>query len=759
LVIGVAHKTTDISSPSSVMISQSRGKSLLCGSLLIGAIIETSINEALTGREVWDDPSYSVFLFLGDLLLLLWMWGVSIQVWRRCGIPWAKLLGLTGTPLAKNDLPEHAVYETATDLSIVYLATFVIFNWASRNSGSSSFLTPLEQEQRSSESVNIDESSAVDNIDIATAELGMHHILPPALLCYFAYISLTPWIHKKVWWQYLYNVSAAPFYMVTFRCGYVGDILTSLVRVLAKALYSILYVIQLPIALTTENGLNILRMESWWKSSTVQDGILPWLMLFPLWIRLMQCLRRSVETGHRWPHIANALKYTSAIAVVGIGALAPNIRTEYTFRAYVWVIGFVCATIYQFCWDITMDWGLLVPGSSPLADKSLSLASALASMLGVQDEYQHHQELSDIIADNSSSSMHEQAHPNGAVLQLLHWCVGTSALRKKRLLGPLWIYLTIMISNLILRFAWTLTLLPNNNDSSTYGYSLLMAYLTPVIAAAEVLRRMVWGFLRLEWEHIEIQQKAAAIAAEIESTQKEGENSNKSTGDCNIDSIQENDSEEGPFIAMGMNALDDRDGPMHWFSHWLPSMPHESSTTSHQSNGSTLYNAADPNGTSHILKPILTLFRTIIRYVLEGIACIVQRAYVVVSRVLGCPSETPHNSNNNDDKFRRMFNDASWFIAPIPRVWSHAIAIQINKLLTDKVLVSTDFYRNTSEYSRIHHSEIIDNNDDDVDSPSISKILSTKSDSVDVDMQEQLIVEALMFALLLLAFLFLIAFL
>ena len=93
---------------------------------------------------------------------------------------------------------------------------------------------------------------------------------------------------------------------------------------------------------------------------------------------------------------------------------------------------------------------------------------------------------------------------------------GGLALRKHRLLGPLYIYFIIMIGNLILRFAWTLTLVQQaayfntkNADVGEDAYTLssllsaLFNHLTPMIAAAEVLRRMVWGFLRVEWEHIE----------------------------------------------------------------------------------------------------------------------------------------------------------------------------------------------------------------------------------------------------------------
>jgi hypothetical protein len=171
----------------------------------------------------------------------------------------------------------------------------------------------------------------------------------------------------------------------------------------------------------------------------------------------MQCLRRSVETGKRWPHMANGLKYTSAIVVIALGTLRPSVRQN-----PLWVLGFVFATLYQFTWDLAMDWGIVVPASSPGA-------SSLA------------------------------------------W--GGLALRRVRLLGGLGVYTAVISANLLLRFAWTLTLLPTNVGDPTSLYSVAMAYLGPLIAAAEILRRMVWGFFRLEHEQLEVIGAVGAAAS------------------------------------------------------------------------------------------------------------------------------------------------------------------------------------------------------------------------------------------------------
>lgn len=81
---------------------------------------------------------------------------------------------------------------------------------------------------------------------------------------------------------------------------------------------------------------------------------------------------------------------------------------------------------------------------------------------------------------------------------------GNFALRETRLLGPTWIYVTVIIFNLLLRFAWTLTLLPVDPTQHKTFYTTLLSHLGPLIAAGEILRRMVWGFFRLEYEQLQV---------------------------------------------------------------------------------------------------------------------------------------------------------------------------------------------------------------------------------------------------------------
>ncbi len=260
------------------------------------------------------------------------MWGLSLRVWRLAGINYITLLSLEESDLAASALsynPEQAEYNvlnSAADLSLVYLLAFILFNKALRGSFS------LEGEPAAA------------------------HVIPACLLIFYIVRFFFPLETRKVYLNMLWKVLAAPYYAIKFRDGYVGDLLTSLVRVSVNLSFSLVYV-TLTIFWWVSNHLNraeSVHTPSWQHSVPYRFILIPFLTIFPLWLRLMQCLRRSVETGNRWPHYFNALKYCSAISVFSFAAFRPSIQ----LNPY-WILCLIGATCYQFTWDITMDWGLV----------------------------------------------------------------------------------------------------------------------------------------------------------------------------------------------------------------------------------------------------------------------------------------------------------------------------------------------------------------------------------------------------------------
>jgi hypothetical protein len=97
---------------------------------------------------------------------------------------------------------------------------------------------------------------------------------------------------------------------------------------------------------------------------------------------------------------------------------------------------------------------------------------------------------------------------------------GRLRLRTARLYRHAAMYYAIAATNLVLRFFWALTLLPE------YVYPELQLYLSPFVAAAEICRRSMWGLLRVENEHLSVYGTATAIdrpqAAGTKDTDKSG---------------------------------------------------------------------------------------------------------------------------------------------------------------------------------------------------------------------------------------------
>jgi hypothetical protein len=60
-----------------------------------------------------------------------------------------------------------------------------------------------------------------------------------------------------------------------------------------------------------------------------------------------------------------------------------------------------------------------------------------------------------------------------------------------------------MMVNLVLRFSWAIVLLPEQLSTQSMLFDYISTNFQTFMAAAEIVRRMIWGFIRLEWEHIE----------------------------------------------------------------------------------------------------------------------------------------------------------------------------------------------------------------------------------------------------------------
>mmetsp|Transcript_32275 Transcript_32275/g.47055 ORF Transcript_32275/g.47055 Transcript_32275/m.47055 type:complete len:673 (+) Transcript_32275:100-2118(+) len=277
-------------------------------------------------------------------------------------------------------------------------------------------------------------------------------IFPLVLYLFVATVLLLPWKKRGNFWNIVSLTVMAPYHDVTFRDGFIGDILTSTVRPLQDIAFTAFYLL---------SGL-----QGWWsKSYGIDDAAVPversWLlhtavlpacMISPLWWRFLQNLRQAYDAKKRWPYLGNALKYFVAAEVALFGLFDPSKK-----QTFVWMASFFFATLYQVWWDVFMDWELLV--------------------------------WRDDLPPSSSK---------------IRW---PFALRSQRLYQWKMTYYFIFVINFLLRFCWTLSFIPMRYLSQSgllvnHFQSDLHILAGPAIASAEIIRRTLWGLLRVEFEAI-----------------------------------------------------------------------------------------------------------------------------------------------------------------------------------------------------------------------------------------------------------------
>ena len=82
------------------------------------------------------------------------------------------------------------------------------------------------------------------------------------------------------------------------------------------------------------------------------------------------------DTRSRWPYLGNAFKYAFAQSIILFGVFKPHLRSpvdsaRITPYQVIWILAFICSTLYSFWWDVVMDWGLGNPDSGFLRDRLL----------------------------------------------------------------------------------------------------------------------------------------------------------------------------------------------------------------------------------------------------------------------------------------------------------------------------------------------------------------------------------------------------
>jgi len=135
------------------------------------------------------------------------------------------------------------------------------------------------------------------------------HLLPVVLLAYSLYRLVFPWAQRQEMWRIIAQIVVAPLGAVGFKelfRRYDDQFQKSVVRSCAWGL--------LPVS-----GRLYCRPRGHGMcgpTSVAQKYIAPLVIAFPLWLRLLQCLKRYYLTARRVPPLPNACKYGISIGKI-----------------------------------------------------------------------------------------------------------------------------------------------------------------------------------------------------------------------------------------------------------------------------------------------------------------------------------------------------------------------------------------------------------------------------------------------------------
>jgi len=167
----------------------------------------------------------------------------------------------------------------------------------------------------------------------------------------------------------------------------------------------------------------------------------------------------------------------------------------------LWLLCAVVNSLYSFWWDVTNDWGfdLLVPSTSPPPKRPTSLPRPLV-LPSMHERDETLTGPSPIHSPAPSSSSLSSPTPQSAPHP---WGL------RSTLLFPLPLYPAAIFADLVLRLTWAVKLSSHLHAHAAAEGSLLIF----VLEVAEIFRRWLWVFFRVEWEVVRARASFAHVPA------------------------------------------------------------------------------------------------------------------------------------------------------------------------------------------------------------------------------------------------------
>lgn len=254
-----------------------------CVVLLIWLLWDSLFDDS-QGIDLFQHPIVHVYAAIGGGLLLLWTWALNLLVWERAGVDHAAIFAFASPLTSVQD-----VFSATSLATTLYLCNLLLYYKLLRGvAGPLQALPP--------------------------------HLLPVVLLAYSLYRLVFPWAQRQEMWRIIAQIVVAPLGAVGFKEVFFADTMTSFNKVSYEAVLGGCYLFRggfIADHATTGSAAasSSLYHEMCGPTSVAQKYIAPLVIAFPLWLRLLQCLKRYYLTARRVPPLPNAFKCGISLSV------------------------------------------------------------------------------------------------------------------------------------------------------------------------------------------------------------------------------------------------------------------------------------------------------------------------------------------------------------------------------------------------------------------------------------------------------------
>eukprot|EP01087_Luapelamoeba_hula_P016804 TRINITY_DN5201_c0_g1_i3.p1 TRINITY_DN5201_c0_g1~~TRINITY_DN5201_c0_g1_i3.p1 ORF type:complete len:707 (+),score=60.15 TRINITY_DN5201_c0_g1_i3:309-2429(+) len=258
------------------------------------------------------------FRFFGLCILMSWVWGVDIWLWKKYRINYAFIFEFN----MRSHIEYQQMLEAAATFTVVWMTAFLVYFLSQEPLQGTAWMSQLSWRAA------------------------------PITLCSLTVLVMILFQLRAKFWllRGLARIIAAPFMAIRFRDFFLADQLCSLVLVFNDLQFTICFFVY----------------GAWTDDDTVcsqgDPYTKPLIAALPYIWRLLQCLRRYHDEKDKM-QLWNGGKYVSSICIVMTSTLrgaekAANGEEIAAFWTYLWLGAVALGTCYTYVWDVKFDWGL-----------------------------------------------------------------------------------------------------------------------------------------------------------------------------------------------------------------------------------------------------------------------------------------------------------------------------------------------------------------------------------------------------------------